>query len=116
SRRFAADNIEGKRGSCPKALPCEDASCRGSVVVVAEVMDLCHFGVVAKIIRHEPRVLVSLLHAEAQCFEGPADHPARMGVELGTDGASQRLDGFDDRSRTERSTSYQVGMTAHILG
>ena len=59
-------------------------------------MNLRHLGVVAQVIRHEPRVSVSSFHADAQCFERPADHPAGMRVQLGADGASQRFDVFHE--------------------
>jgi hypothetical protein len=37
-----------------------------------------------------------LFHADAQCFERPADHPAGMGIELCADGASQWPDVFHE--------------------
>jgi hypothetical protein len=74
------------------ALPREQTAGGGGLFVVSKVMDLCHFAVVAQVIRHEPRVAVGSFHADAQCFERPRDHPARMGIQLGADGASQRLD------------------------
>ena len=89
---LAADDVERERGARAGALPREQTAGGGGLVVVSKVMDLGHFGVVAQIIRHEPRVSVGFFHADAQCFERPADHPAGMGVQLGADGASQRLD------------------------
>ena len=51
----------------------------GALFVVSKVMDLRYFGVLAQVIRHEPRVSVGFFHTDAQCFERPADHPAGMG-------------------------------------
>ena len=65
---------------------------REASFVMSEVVDLLHLVVVAQIIRHQPRVLVGLFHPQAQRFERPAEHPAGMGVQLGADRASQRLD------------------------
>jgi hypothetical protein len=63
---------------------------------LSKVADFCHFGVVTQVVRDEPRASVSFFHADAQCFERPADHPARMGVQLGSDGASQCFDAFHE--------------------
>ena len=60
--------------------------------MVGKVMDVSYLGVVAQVIRDEQRVSVGFFHADAECFERPADHPAGMGVQLGADGAAQRLD------------------------
>ena len=65
-------------------------------------MDFHHFGVVAQVVRNEPRISVSLFHADAECFERPADHPAGMGVQLCADGASQRFDVFHQGFWAER--------------
>ena len=85
---LAADDVERERGARAGALPCEQTAGEGRLIVVSKVMDLRDFGVVAQVIRHEPRVSISFFHANAQCFERPADHPAGMGVQLGADGAS----------------------------
>ena len=92
----AADNVEGKCGAGTRALLCEQTAGGGSLVVVSKVTDLRHLGVVTQVVRHEPRVRISFFHAEAQCFERPADHPAGMGIQLGADGASQRFDAFHE--------------------
>ena len=77
--------------------PREHTAGRGGLFEVSKVMDFRHFGVVAQVIRDKPRVSVSFFHADAQCFERPADHPAGMGVQLGADGASQRFDVSHER-------------------
>ena len=93
---LAADDVERERGARAGALPREQTAGGGGGFVVSKVMDISHFGVVAQIIRYEKRVAVGFFHADAQCFERPADHPAGMGVQLGADGASQRFDVFHD--------------------
>jgi len=55
-----------------------------------------HFGVLAQVIRHKPRVGVGFFHADAQRFERPAEHPAGMGIQLGADGSAQGLDVFHE--------------------
>ena len=59
---------------------------------MSEVVNPFHLVVVAQIIRHEPRILVGLFHAQAQRFERAAEHPAGMRIKLGADRAPQRLD------------------------
>ena len=89
----------------------------GEVLVeVTKVMDLRHLGVVAQVVRHEPRVGVGFFHADAQRLERPAEHPAGMRIELGADGAAQRLDVLHHGLRAERRARDQVGMTADIFG
>ena len=91
---LAANNVERERRACPRALPREQTASGGGLFEVSKVMDFRHFGVVAQVVRYEPRVSVSFFHADAQCFERPADHPAGMRVQVGADGASQRFDVF----------------------
>ncbi len=93
---LASGNVERERGARAGALPREQTAGGRCRFVVRKVMDISHFGVVAQVIRDEPRVSVSLFHADAQCLERPADHPAGVGVQLGADGASQRFDVFHE--------------------
>lgn len=93
---LAADNVERECGACAGALPREHKAGGGGLFEVSKLVDFCNFGVVAQVVRDQPRVSVGFFHADAQCFERPADHPAGMGVQLGADGASQRFDAFHE--------------------
>jgi hypothetical protein len=62
-------------------------------------MDPCSLGVVAQVVRDEPRVRVGFFHPDAQCLERPAEHPAGMRIQLGADGPAQRLDVFHEDLR-----------------
>jgi hypothetical protein len=55
---LAADNVERERGARAGALPLEQMVGRGVLVEVTKVMDFGHFGVVAQVVRDEPRVRV----------------------------------------------------------
>jgi hypothetical protein len=81
---------------------------------MSKVVDFGHFGVVAQVIRHEPRVCVGLFHPDAQCFERQAEHPAGMGIQLGADGSAQRLDAFREVLRAERGARNGVGVTLKL--
>src|ERR1700754_4537020 len=70
---LATDNVERERRARTAALPCEETPGGGGLVVMTEVMDLGYFGMIAQVIRHEPRVAVRLFHADAQGFERTAD-------------------------------------------
>lgn len=94
-RRLAAGDIERKRRARAGALPLEQEPGRRVFVEVTKVMDFGHLGVVAQVIRHEPRIRVRFFHADAECFERTAKHPAGMRVQLGADGSAQRPDVCD---------------------
>ena len=97
---LAADNVERKRGARARALLSEQTTGGGGLIVVSKVMDLRDLGVVAQVIRHEPRVSVSFFHADAQCFERPAEHPTGMEVQLS--GSAQRFEVFHEGFWAER--------------
>jgi hypothetical protein len=68
SSGLAADDVERERGARAGALPLEQKAGGCVLVEVSKVMDLSHVGVVAQIIRHKPRIYISLFPCGCSTF------------------------------------------------
>src|SRR5216683_5904976 len=64
-RRLGRPQCQTRTWSPLRCIAREQTAGGGGLFVVSKVMDLCYFGVVAQVIRHEPRVSVSFFHADA---------------------------------------------------
>ena len=82
----------------------------------ADSARLGHSWMVAAKLGHDPGIVVATLHAQRQRLERPADHPARVWVELGADSAPQLLDRLHQPLAPQRRAGDQIAVAAHVLG
>ena len=81
-----------------------------------QIVHLCHPGMIAQKLGHDPGIAVAALHPQRERLERPADHPAGMRIELRADGAAQLLDRLHQRLASQRCAGDQVGMPTDVLG
>src|SRR5262245_58874856 len=114
--RQSALHVKRKRRSWCGTLTLIHTALRSICRQERQIIDLFDSRMVTNELGHGSSIAICTLHAKRQRLERSANHPGRVGVELGADGPSKQPDRLHQGFAAERCSSDEIRVPADVLG